>query len=450
MKSILFIIPWKRSVVSCNDFDYATSPERAPENVVSLATYLRSKGASVHIADMTRLMVLSQGNLSEALELLWEQCQSFNPDVIGFSFFTARFEAAKQILEFLNDKYGTSKPLMIAGGVHPTLLPDLTLEYMSLDALVIGEGEIPLVKLLKSDSYQEIPGLYTREQRVLTNAECLSDLDDIPFTDWTLIDRNFYLQPSYQISNTRLDVVMPITFGRGCMYRCNFCAHNSFLKPRCHSPEYFVKMMQHTAELCEIDTFIIQDSSIGNFKTEWKKVCQLLISSNCNFKWWANLRANQVDEDFLILLKQAGCIKLFFGFESGSPELLRQMNKKETVEHFIMAAELCHKVGMPFYTSYIINYPGETEKDLLMTEQLIQRTKPTSLSINEFSPIPGSLDYERLKDVLVPYLKNIRDWSNLGMLLSPVKFSSLSEERYEYWKNRLKALKRGINANEDI
>ncbi len=450
MKSILFIIPWNKSIVDCVDFDYATFPERAPENVVSLATYIRSKGASVQIADMTRLIVLTNGNLSEALSLLWKQCESFNPDVIGFSFFTARFEAANQILEFLNDKYRESRPLIIAGGVHPTLLPDLTLEYMSLDALIIGEGELPLVKLLGDDSHSDIPGVYTKGQRMLRKAESLPDLDALPFTDWTLIDRFFYAQPSYQISNTRRDAVMPITFGRGCMYRCNFCAHNSFLKARCHSPEYFIKMMQHTAELCNIDTFIIQDSSIGNFKTEWEKVCQLLISSNYRFKWWANLRANQVDEDFLTLLKQAGCIKLFFGFESGSPRMLELMNKKETVEQFISAAELCHKVGIPFYTSYIINYPGENESDLLMTEQLILKTKPTSLSINEFSPIPGSVDYERLEVYLSPHLKSIHDWTNLGMLLSPVKFSGLSDERYEYWKNRLKSLKQQINGNENF
>ena len=450
MKSILFIIPWMRSVVGCKDFHFAESPERAPENVVSLASYLRHNGSSVRIADMTRLVVQANGDLEMALALLWEECVSFKPDVIGFSFFTARFEAAVRTLEFLREKYGETRPLMIAGGVHPTLLPELTLEHMQLDALIIGEGELPLLSLLRGDALHEIAGVYTKGMKGFSQAECLADLDEIPFSDWTLIDKDFYAQPSYQISNTRLDAVMPITFGRGCMYRCNFCAHNSFLKARCHSPEYFVEMMRYTAKVCNVDTFIVQDSSIGNFKREWKKVCELLISSGERFRWWANLRANQVDEDFLVLLKHAGCIKLFFGFESGSPGLLEQMNKKETVEHFVSAAELCHKVGIPFYTSYIINYPGEGEADMEMTEQLILQTKPTSLSINEFSPIPGSFDYERLKESLLPYLNDVHDWSDLGMLLSPVRYSGLTEDRYAYWKRRLKSLKNEINSNEGI
>lgn len=450
MKSLLFVIPWKASLVNEDHFVFAEAPERAPENVVNLASYLIKQGAAIEIADMTRFLVETKGSVDGALDLLRRQCERFNPDVIGLSFFTARFEFAARIVEFLYSIYPHERPLIIAGGVHPTLLPKVTYQYINFDALIIGEGEIPLTNLLKGESLDSISGVFLPGQDKPSAAPILRNLDELPFSDWNLVDHHFYIQPSYQISNTRLDSVMPITFGRSCMYRCHFCAHNSFLKPRCHTPEYFLEMMRHTEKQCGVNTFIIQDSSIGSYKREWIKVCKLLVDAGSPYRWWANLRANQVDEDFLRLIKEAGGIKLFFGFESGSQRILDRMNKRETVEQLEQAAELCHKVGIPFYTSYIVNYFGEEDSDLEATERLILKTRPTSLSINTFSPIPGSVDYDTHADIIEPLLKTIHDWSMLGMLFSPLLFGNMTEERYKYWYKRLKDLKYAINSNEDI
>ena len=287
------------------------------------------------------------------------------------------------------------------------------------------------------------PGKYSVEK-----ADVIPNLDELPFPDWDLIDKDFYTQPSHQISNATTHKVMPITFGRGCMYRCNFCAHNCFLYARCHSSEYFIRKMEWVSHQCGVNTFIIQDSSIGNFRNTWKEVCYKLIEQGTPYQWWANLRVNQVDEEFLRLLKEAGCIKLFFGFESGSQRILDKMNKRITVEQCRQAAFLCHKIEIPFYTSYIVNYFGETEEDLKLTEQLILETQPTSLAINKFSPVPGAIDYDNNISIIKPYIKDIHDWTTLGMLDFPVLFGDMSQEHFEYWYNHLRSLKKYINTHE--
>ena len=297
---------------------------------------------------------------------------------------------------------------------------------------------------------EKIKGVFFPGKNLIEKADVISDLDKLPFPDWDLVDKAFYTQPSHQISNVILHKVMPVTFGRGCMYRCNFCAHNCFLYARCHTPEYFIKKMEWVSHQCGINTFIIQDSSIGNFRNIWKEVCHKLIEQGTPYQWWANLRANQVDEDFLRLLKEAGCIKLFFGFESGSQRILDKMNKRITVEQCRQAALLCHKIRIPFYTSYIVNYFGETEEDLELTEQLILETQPTSLAINKFSPVPGSIDYDNNTSLINPHIKDIHDWTKLGMLNLPVLFGNMSQERFEYWYNHLRSLKKHINTHETI
>ena len=245
MKSILFVIPWSGFYIGTN-YSFAEAPERAPEGVVGLATYLQTKGASVKIADMQRMLRGNEGNTEKTLNDLWTICDDFRPDVIGFSFFTARFEYARDIFVALCQTYDRrqrQKPLIIAGGVHPTLLPNLTFEYIPFDALVIGEGENPLLQLLEGASYGTIKGFFLPGDTQVIQAEAVANLDELPIPDWSLIDKNFYSQPSYQISNVQLHQVMPITFGRGCMYRCNFCAHSCFLFARHHSANYFIRKM---------------------------------------------------------------------------------------------------------------------------------------------------------------------------------------------------------------
>lgn len=451
MKKILFIIPWSGFYIGTN-YSFAEAPERAPEGVVGLATFLQSKGAVVGIADMQRLLRGNKGDTVATLNDLWAICELLNPDVIGFSFFTARFEYARDIFVALCQAYKCHhqpRPLMIAGGVHPTLLPELTFKYISFDALVIGEGEYPLLQLLKGEPVCNIKGIFLPGDSKIIQAEPVKNIDELPIPDWSLVDKSFYSRPSHQISNNQLHRVMPITFSRGCIYRCNFCAHSCFLYARCHSADYFIQKINSVAKQCEVDTFVLQDSSIGNFRKVWEDVCNRLIAAGSPYRWWANLRANQADAQFLQLMKDAGCIKLFFGFESGSPRVLQRMNKRITVEQCKEAARLCHEIGIPFYTSYIINYFEEEESDLELTEHLIMDTRPTSLAINRFSPIPGSEDYSHYESLVSPYINTIHDWTTLGMLISPIRFGKMSEERFNYWFQHLREMKKNINSHED-
>lgn len=452
MKSILFIIPWSGFYIGRSGCSFAEEPERPPEGVVGLATFLKSKGAPVKVADMQQMLRSNDGDAQQTYADLWQLCTEFKPDCIGMSFFTARFEYARDVFVYLTRKYNEStlcRPFIFAGGVHPTLLPHTTYRHIPFDALVIGEGELPLLQFLSGVSPHEIKGFFMPGDTEAVKADVIDNLDDLPFPDWSLIDIDFYTQPSFQISYAEKDSVMPITFGRGCMYRCNFCAHNCFLYARCHSADYFIRKMQHVAKQCGVSYFIIQDSSIGNFRTTWKQVCHRLIEMGSPYKWWANLRANQVDEDFLRLLKAAGCIKLFFGFESGSQRVLNRMNKRITIDQCRRAAELCHKLDLPFYTSYIVNYFDEEESDLRLTEELIRETRPTSLAVNKFSPIPGSIDYDTNEERITPYIKTIHDWTMLGMLVSPRLFGNMPEEDFERWYKHLRGLKKYINSHED-
>lgn len=452
MKKILFIIPWTTYFIENKDATFADEPERAPEGVVGMATFLKSRGVPVRVVDLQSVLRRHYGDRQAALDILWNECMAFCPDIISFSFYTRRFENAADVYEWLTQKYdktGINHPPIISGGIHCTLLPEVTMQFIPFDALVIGEGELPLLELAKGTPIDSIKGFWKKGQTTKVAADVVENFDDMPFPDWSLIDKDFYSQPCHMISEGRLHRVMPISFSRSCRYNCNFCAHSCYFKLRHHSADYFIRKIDDQARQCHVTHFIMQDSNIGNFTDEWSRVCRMLIAKGRPYKWWANLRVNQCNEDYLRLLKDAGCIKLFFGFESGSQRILDRMNKRITVDQCRRAAEMCHKVGMPFYASFVVNYFGEEESDLEQTEKLILETHPTTVAVNKFAPNPGSKDFDMCRPELEHLLTDVHGWTRLGAWKSPRLYGNMSEDRFNYWFKRLLDLRKRININED-
>lgn len=159
MKSILFVIPWSSFFAGTPGPSFADAPERAPEGVVGLATWLIAKGAEARIADTQKMLRNNNGSTEQTLDDLWSLCLDFRPDIIGFSFFTARFEHVDTIFKDLTKRYdeaSIARPMMTAGGVHPTLLPEVTMSFIPFDALILGEGELPLLKLLNDEPPETI------------------------------------------------------------------------------------------------------------------------------------------------------------------------------------------------------------------------------------------------------------------------------------------------------
>lgn len=447
---ILFVIPWTTYFLEHPEACFADEPERAPEGVVGLATYLKLRYQDVRVADLQSVL-RKTGSRNSALEYLWLICRQFGPEVISFSFYTRRFENAIDVFNALTEWYdteGLKRPFFTAGGIHCTLLPELTMQYMNFDALVIGEGEIPLLRLCQGENPKNIKGFWQPGQQKVA-ADIVENYDDMPFPDWSLIDKEFYSQPSHMISNGRLERVMPISFSRSCRYDCHFCAHSCFFKYRHHSPEYFLRKIDNQAKQCQVNHFIIQDSSIGNAAEAWGEVCRGLIRQGSPYGWWANLRVNQCNEEYVRLLKDAGCIKIFFGFESGSQRMLDRMNKRITVKQCEEAADICHKVGLPFYASFIVNYFEEEESDLELTEQLILKTRPTTIAVNKFAPNPGSNDFYSVLPEIKNLLHDAHGWTQLGAWKSPKLYGNMPAERFDYWFKRLLKLRKEINRHED-
>ncbi len=108
-----------------------------------------------------------------------------------------------------------------------------------------------------------------------------------------------------------------------------------------------------------------------------------------NLPFICSLRADNIDEDVVKGLKEAGCFNVVMGVESGDDYLRNQILKKKiTDEQLLSAAELFHRYNLNFCTTNILGLPGETLETALKTISFNLKLKPAFTWCSVFQPYP--------------------------------------------------------------
>ena len=100
-------------------------------------------------------------------------------------------------------------------------------------------------------------------------------------------------------------------------------------------------------------------------------------------KWIAQVRPDKIDENILKIMKEAGCIRLEFGFETGSQKVLDILNKRTTVGQNYSAARISKSVGLPFQANIIVGMPGEDTEDFKKTKRFMRDIKAHWIGFGE-------------------------------------------------------------------
>jgi radical SAM superfamily enzyme YgiQ (UPF0313 family) len=180
--------------------------------IAYLAAYLRSKNeCSISILD-TEVKGLNYAQIKDAIK-------QENADIVGITCLTPTMPHVFRIAEMIKEIKPETK--IIAGGIHPTALPEETLNNPFIDFVVVGEGEITLYELVKAlkeerDNFHEIDGLYYKKNGkiIATNPrDLISNLDEIPFPARDLFElKLYYSAPTKRVSS---DPAGPILTSRG-------------------------------------------------------------------------------------------------------------------------------------------------------------------------------------------------------------------------------------------
>ena len=149
-------------------------------------------------------------------------------DVVAMGFVSGYFQhmKIKKICDAITSL--KDRPFIVLGGHGPSPIPEYFLKYTGADAVVMGEGELPFLNLLRAlDSDSElspVKGIAFRQEDQVTINERekpIKDLDSIPFPYFDPLPMEYYIKSNYLTSS--LDRGINVCAQRGCNYRCNFC-----------------------------------------------------------------------------------------------------------------------------------------------------------------------------------------------------------------------------------
>lgn len=356
-----------------------------PWGIAYLSTFIKNAGYKVTFLDGQALQLPK--------EELAPRINAYNADLIGISAFSTQYNAVRYLSEHI--KTLTDIPIVI-GGPLATYQPDLTLKTTGADVCVIGDGEVTAVDLLNNYSAPEkVKGIaYKKNGTVIRTPvqDNLVDLNQLPVPDFSIFDMEMYLRQHNAYARKEA-TCRSITFitSRGCPYNCNFCSKSS-RNYRSMSPVKIHETLDMLKREFRIEEVSFGDELFLSSKKKFRELGPLLTS--LNIRWGSQARVNIMDDEFLEMVKNAGCIGLGYGIESGSQKILDNMNKKTTVNQIENVMKTTLKLKIPVKVQLIFGYPGEDEHTVRETIDLFKRVDHPGRRFNVITPIPGSKLYE--------------------------------------------------------
>lgn len=339
--------------------------------LANLAAALEADGHTTRILDE-----IAGQNVNAGLD-------DFKPDLVGLSFMTMYAPRAYQLATQIKKERGLT---VVMGGAHPTAMPEEALEFG--DCVIMGEAEYTFPQAITDGKLEGI-----------IQPMAPPVLDDLPIPSRWQLDLDQYAAAGDQLAGFSYRTLGIIT-SRGCPFKCTYCINSKRETAlRFHSEDRVMEELKYLVEKHHIESIAFYDELVATDARRFKQICESMIRNNMShLKWECQMHAKTFRPDLLKLMKQAGCIQVTVGFESGSQRILDTINKGATVEQNMDAARMAHEAGLRVRGCFIVGTPGETLDDVRQTEQFMKQAKVDFSSVHYMTPLPGTAIFDQFKD----------------------------------------------------
>ena len=332
---------------------------------------------------------------------LSNEVKEFNADVVGITCWTIGRKEAFKVARLVKEKLPEAK--IIFGGQHATAVPNEVFAKTETDIIAMGESDEAIVDIMKAfkegKSIFGIKGIaYKKNSEIIINEgrPLIENLDALPFPDYS----DFSLEKYNGVRE--LDGKSAAVFSsRGCPYQCIFCSSAKFWKQkwRLRSAENFLDELEWLYQDYKVRVFFIFDDLFTLKKDRVIAICKGILDRGMDIKWVACSRVDTVDLEMLKWMKKAGCYRIDYGVESGSPVVLKNIKKGITVEKICRAFKWTHEAGILPVSYLMVGNPGESIQTIDDTVDLIKRIKPYgSKSAALVLVLPNTEIYEMAKE----------------------------------------------------
>lgn len=376
-----------------------------PRNLALLAAVLINNGYTVKIFDMP------------ILELAFEDIQSVlhleKPRVVGIlNRSTYSFPIVCKSSSIIKE-FDQAIPIIV-GGTYASFAPEEALKSCpDIDYIVIGEGEEPLLKLVKvllgqSNLSEAINIAFRDEQGHVVfsqKAPPIEDLGIIPLPAIDLLPIDLYVHRNERYI---LDI------SRGCSNACPYCT-SSFVKNHIRfRPTHQIIEEILIAYSKGFRNFYFFDDIFTANKELVLEICKSIFANKLDIKWPCMSRVDSIEEEILEWMKKAGCDVIAYGVETASKKALEEIGKSEQLEKIQSVFALTKKYGIRALAFVIFGMPKNSFNDELNTIKFLSEIQPDAVGVFSFKPYPGTIYYsEPEKFGLKIFDGDFQRWSQL-------------------------------------
>ncbi len=303
-----------------------------------------------------------------------KQIMDTKPDLVGITSITFEAPAAFSLTRKL--KKDNSNPFVVLGGAHANSFYDkIPNQCPELDAIAVGESEVTMVELCENLSHglspKGVSGLrYKTKDGAFSDFEerpPVEDLDSLPFPAYDLYKFPLYKPLPHRAKRSPSWCMIK---SRGCSYGlCTYCEMSKLVRRhfRCHSPARVVREMEYLSVEHGVRDIYFQDDIFINDSMWVEEFCRKLVKSGLDIIWSCESRFLGASKELLGQMKNAGCWRIYYGFEAGSQRLLDNIKKGFTLEQAKEGAAMANEAGMDVVGFFMLGLPGETPQDALKT-----------------------------------------------------------------------------------
>ena len=333
-----------------------------PIGIAYLHSYVESRGNDI------RSLFLNSYSYEICFEEVEKAIREFSPDIVGLQMLTQNRVSSYRLMEKIHRDYPHIK--LVAGGIHATIMFEQLVKKYPFLIVVIGEGEITFVELIralmaKSDIFAVEGIAFNRGGEVVRTMPrpLIENLDMLPF-------------PKHELFFDHNRAFGCMLTSRGCPFRCSFCALESITR-RAHRTRSIKNVVDEVELMAKKfpqmkrvwihdDTFFLNNQRAIEF-------CDEVIRRGIKLEFVASGRLKPVTCELIKKLEQANFVKILFGLESGTDEILfaahKGITQKDVVETFKLLANTSKIEVVAFL---IVGLPGETLGTVYNSARFVQ------------------------------------------------------------------------------
>lgn len=362
-----------------------------PLGLLNLATILRRRRSrDVSITALRPSPPDLVGSV-EAVKRLAGEVLDRDPDWVGISTRCDTYGLSLRTAQEL--KWRRPGLPIVLGGPQATATAQATLDAFDfVDVVARGEAEEIIEQiddaLGGASSMRGIPSLVYRERGAVRSNRSLTtavDLDSLPYPDYTLVP---WLERVPSI---------PVDAGRGCPFHCTYCSTNLFFanRYRLRSTESLLALIQWTVRSTGKHRLQFTHDNLTARPRQFDEFCTALRDARLDIEWSCSARLDCLNPDRLDLMRQAGCVAIFIGLETGSASMQAEIRKNLNLRGVDQRLRDVVARIPEFTTSFIMGFPTETAADLSATADLMAEVREIShgqenVQLHMLSPTPGT------------------------------------------------------------